>query len=101
MANIVPNSFKQELLSGTHDFTPSTGNAFKLALYSTTSGFSAAGTTNYTATITASAALIYNSTVSDKAIVVLDFGGDQTSTNGDFTIEFPTADSSNAIVRIA
>ena len=54
-----------------------------------------------TATITARGALIYNDTQSDKAVAVLDFGGDKTSTAGDFTIVFPTADSSNAIIRIA
>lgn len=53
------------------------------------------------ATITANGALIYNSTQSDKAVAVLAFGGDKTSTAGDFTIIFPTADSSNAIIRIA
>jgi len=54
-----------------------------------------------TATITARGALIYNSTQSDKAVAVLDFGADKTSTAGDFTIVFPTADASNAIIRIA
>ena len=54
-----------------------------------------------TATITARGALIYNDTQSDKAVAVLDFGGDKTSTAGDFTIVFPTADASNAIIRIA
>ena len=54
-----------------------------------------------TATLTARGALIYNDTQSDKAVAVLDFGGDKTSTAGDFTIVFPTADSSNAIIRIA
>jgi hypothetical protein len=58
-------------------------------------------TTWSTATITARGALIYNSTQSNKAIAVLDFGADKTSTAGDFTIVFPTADSSNAIIRIA
>ena len=58
-------------------------------------------TTWSTATITARGALIYNSTQSDKAVAVLDFGSDKTSTAGDFTIVFPTADSSNAIIRIA
>ena len=133
-------SFKVELLTGTHDFTNSTGDTFKLALYtssatldaSTTAystsneasgtGYSAgggtltnvtptsSGTTAFTdfsdltfssATITARGCLIYNSTDSDKAVAVLDFGGDKTSTNGDFTIQFPTADASNAIIRIA
>jgi hypothetical protein len=54
-----------------------------------------------TATITARGALIYNSTNGDRAVVVLDFGSDKTSTAGDFTIVFPTADASNAIIRIA
>jgi hypothetical protein len=58
-------------------------------------------TTWSTATITARGALIYNSTQSNKAVAVLDFGADKTSTAGDFTIVFPTADASNAIIRIA
>ena len=133
-------SFKQELLTGTHDFTNSTGDTFKIALFTsaatldasttaysvtnetsgtgytaggntltnvtpTTSGTTAftdfADTTWSTASITARGALIYNSTDSDKAVVVLDFGADKTSTAGDFTIQFPTADASNAIIRIA
>lgn len=133
-------SFKQELLTGTHDFTNGTGDTFKIALFTssatldatttaysvtnevsgtgytaggntltnvtpTTSGTTAftdfADTTWSTATITARGALIYNSTDSDKAVVVLDFGSDKTSTAGDFTIQFPTADASNAIIRIA
>ena len=53
------------------------------------------------ATITARGALIYNSSASNKAVAVLDFGADKTSTAGDFTVSFPTADASNAIVRIA
>lgn len=141
MANIIPDSFKEQLLSGTHDFTPSTGDAFKLALYTTASAFSSTGTTNYvvtneasgtgytaggaalesttltvsnnvalvdfsdltftTATIAASAALIYNSTQGDKAVVVLDFDGTKTSTNGDFTIQFPAPTSTTAILRIS
>lgn len=133
-------SFKVELLQGVHDFTASTGDTFKIALYtssatlgaSTTaytvsnevsgSGYTAGGntltnvtptssgttaftdfadTTWSTATITARGALIYNSTESDKAVCVLDFGSDKTSTAGNFTIVFPTADASNAIIRIA
>jgi len=134
-------SFKQELLTGTHDFTASTGDSFKLALYTssatldesttayTTSNEVAAsgsyaagggtltnvtptssGTTAFTdfddisfttATITARGALIYNDDESDAAVAVLDFGGDKTSTAGTFTIQFPTADASNAIIRIA
>ena len=53
------------------------------------------------ATITARGAVIYNSTDSDKAVAVLDFGSDKSSSSGDFTIQFPTADSSSAIIRIA
>ena len=141
MANIVPDSFKNELFLSTHNFSSTAGNTFKLALYSTVTGFSAASTTAYTttnevtgtgytatgaalvnisptvaqniafvdfndvtfstATITASAALIYNSTSSNKSVVVLDFGGNKTSTNGDFTIQFPAANSTSAIIRIS
>lgn len=54
------------------------------------------------ATITAFGALIYNDTAAgDPAVCVLDFGGAKTSTSGTFTIIFPTADSTNAIIRIA
>ena len=53
------------------------------------------------ATITARGALIYNSSASNKAVCVLDFGGDKTSTSGTFTIQFPAADASNAILRLA
>ena len=54
------------------------------------------------ASVTARGCLIFNDTASgDPAVCVLDFGGDKTSTAGDFTIQFPTADSSNAIIRIA
>jgi hypothetical protein len=54
------------------------------------------------ATITARGALIYNDTAAgNPAVAVLDFGADKTSTSGDFTIVFPTADASNAIVRIS
>tara|TARA_R100001143_G_C3336217_1_gene121986 strand:+ start:533 stop:988 length:456 start_codon:yes stop_codon:yes gene_type:complete len=68
------------------------------------------GTTGYTdfadlsfttATITARGALIYNDTNSDKAVCALDFGGNKTSTAGTFTIAFPAAAASTAIIRIA
>jgi len=76
---------------------------------------SSSGTTAFTdfdditftsATITARGALIYNTTEgadtgTTNTVVVLDFGSDKTSTSGDFQIAFPTADSSNAIIRIA
>jgi len=76
----------------------------------TTSGTTAftdfADTTWSSATITANGALIYNSTTdggvsTTNAVCALAFGGDKTSTNGDFVIQFPTADASNAIIRIA
>ena len=75
----------------------------------TTSGTTAftdfADLTFTSATITARGALIYNSTpthtYTNPAVVVLDFGSDKTSTSGDFTIVFPTADASNAIIRVA
>ena len=53
------------------------------------------------ATITARYALIYNSTDSNKAVCVLDFGTDQTSPSGTFTIQFPSAGASTAIIRVA
>jgi len=58
------------------------------------------------ATITAAGALIYNTTSdggtgTTDAVAVISFGGDKTSTNGDFVVQFPVADASNAIVRIA
>ena len=139
--NFMCTSFKKELMTGTHNFTNSSGNTFKLALYTNSASFTAATTafttsnevsgtgyssgggtlTNVTpttssttaltdfadltfssATITARGALIYNDSASgDPSVVVLDFGGDKTSTAGDFTIVFPTADASSAIIRIA
>jgi hypothetical protein len=53
------------------------------------------------ATLTARGALIYNETQGNKAVAVLDFGSDKTSTAGNFTIQFPTANSTSAILRIA
>jgi len=57
-------------------------------------------------TITANGAMIYNTQTgggsrTTDAVVILAFGSDKTSTNGDFTIQFPTADATNAIIRIA
>lgn len=72
-----------------------------ISLDGTTAIVDFADTTWSSATITANGALIYNSSKADRAIAVLAFGGDKTSTNGDFTIQFPTADASNAIIRIA
>ena len=139
--NYMCTSFKTELMTGTHNFTASTGNTFKLALYDNSASFTAATTayttsneisgsgysagggtltnvtptsssttaftdfddlTFSTATITARGALIYNDTAAgDPSVVGLDFGGDKTSTAGYFKIVMPTADASNALIRIA
>ena len=72
-----------------------------VSLTGTTAFVDFTDTTWTTATITARGALIYNSSKSDKAIAVLDFGSDKTSTAGSFTVQFPANDSSSAIVRIA
>ena len=140
ISSAIPTSFKQELLVGTHNFTATSGNSFKLALYTssatlgaTTTAFTTTGQasgTNYTsggatltsvtpttsgttalcdfadlvfgtATITARGAMIYNDTQSDKAVAAIDFGGDKTSTAGDFTIVFPSATATGAIIRLA
>ncbi len=52
-------------------------------------------------TLSARGCIIYNSSASNKAIAVFDFGGTVSATSGDFTIVFPTADASNAVIRIA
>ena len=143
ISSAVCNSFKQEILVGTHNFTASSGNAFKLALY-TSSASLGAGTTAYattneisntsgsaysaggktivsvtpaldgstaccdfadisftSASFTANGCLIYNDTQADKAVCVVAFGSDKTVSSGTFTIQFPAADASNAILRIA
>jgi hypothetical protein len=80
------------------------GNTLVVSQVPTSTGTTAfidfADTTWTAATITARGALIYNST-DDTAVAVLDFGSDKTSTSGDFTIIFPTADATDAIIRIA
>ena len=81
------------------------GNTLSISTAPTTSGttaFLSFGTTTWsTATITARGALIYQVGGSTPSVAVLDFGGDKTSTAGDFQITFPTANSSSAIIRIA
>lgn len=72
-----------------------------ITLSGTTAFVDFSDTTWTTATITARGALIYNSSKSDRACAVLDFGADKSSTAGNFTIQFPTNDASNAIIRIA
>lgn len=82
------------------------GNTLTISTNPTTSGTTAyldfADTTWASATITARGALIYLANGgTNPAIAVLDFGADKTSTAGDFTIQFPAADASNAIIRFA
>ena len=77
-----------------------------VTLSGTTAFVDFADETFSTATITAASALIYNTTTDGgsgqtDAVCILDFGGNKTSTNGDFVIQFPTADASNAVIRIA
>jgi hypothetical protein len=89
---------------------PSTGNYSAGGNTLTTVAPSSSGTTAFldfndttwaSSTITANGALIYNSTQSNRAVAVLAFGSDKSSSGGNFTIQFPTADASNAIIRIA
>ena len=83
----------------------STGGGSLTRVDPTTSGTTAftdfADLSFTTATITAMGALIYNSSDSNAAVCVLDFTSNKTSTSGTFTIQFPTADANNAIIRIA
>lgn len=80
------------------------GNTLTVNVTPTSSGnvayVSFANTTWSNATITANGALIYNNTYGNAAVAILAFGGDKTSTDGDFTINFPTADASSAIIRL-
>ena len=130
MANVIPFSFRSELLSGNHNFA-SGGDTYKLALYTANpyttastayssgsanqvgtsgTGYSTGGNTltsqsvtiasavSYvdfadstwsSATFTAAFGVIYNSSDSDKLVVVLDFGGSKTCTNGTFKVTMP------------
>jgi hypothetical protein len=82
------------------------GNTLTISTVPTSSGTTAfldfADTTWTSSTITARGALIYlDNGGTNPSIAVLDFGADKTSTAGDFTVQFPTADSTSAIIRIA
>ena len=143
ITSAICTSFKQEILVGTHNFTATSGDTFKIALFTSDASLGA-GTTAYStsneitnssgtaytaggatltsvtpttsgttaicdfsdvsytsASFTANGALIYNDDQSDKAVAVIAFGGDKTVSSGAFRIQFPTADGSNAIIRIA
>ena len=97
--------------SSSEEITNTSGTAYQstgaeltrtgVGLTSTTA-FTDFGDVTYTsASFTANGALIYNDSQSDKAVAVIAFGGDKTVSSGTFTIQFPTADASNAIIRIA
>ena len=141
ITSAICNSFKTEILTGTRDFTASSGNTLNLALYTSSASLGASTTayttsnevsgTGYTAkgnaltsvtptldsstavcdfadtsftsaSFTARGCLIFNdSATGDPAVCAIDFGSDKTVTSGTFTIQFPTADASNAIIRIA
>ena len=81
------------------------GNTLAISVVPVSSGTTAylsfSNTSWSTASITARGAMIYNSSQSNKCVAVLDFGSDKTSTAGTFTIVFPTADATDAIIRIA
>ena len=69
---------------------------------SSTTAFTDFADVSYTsASFTANGALIYNSSESNRAVAAIAFGSDKTATNGTFTIQFPTADATNAIIRLA
>jgi len=72
-----------------------------IALSGSTATVDFSDTTWSSATISADGCIIYNTSQSNKAIAVIDFGGTKTSTNGDYVVQFPAADASNAIIRIA
>jgi hypothetical protein len=81
------------------------GNILSISVVPTSSGTTAflsfSNTTWLASTITARGALIYNSTQGNAAVAIFDFGSDKSTTAGDFTIVFPAADASNAVIRIA
>jgi len=135
------DTFKQEVLIGTHNFTVAT-DSFSMALMTSASTNTPSTLTNYSgivgevstsgtayaakvltnvtpvlngnqgcvsfsspitwtaSTFTARSAMIYNTTDGNKAVCILDFGGDKTSSAGDFTITLPAQTGGNAIIRI-
>jgi|TARA_S200002703_G_scaffold145925_1_gene140591 hypothetical protein len=148
ITSAICSSFKQELLQGKHNFSSSSGDTFKIALFTssaslgaattdystsneitntsgtaytaggaslTNSGVSLSSTTAFTdfsdvsyssASFTANGAIIYNTTTgtgtgTTDAVAVIAFGADKTVSSGTFTIQFPTADATNAIIRLA
>lgn len=134
-------SFMEEMPVAEHDFTTSTGDTFRWALYTSAAtldatttaytvtneasgtGYAAGGATSASvtpvndsgtivfdfadvtwagSTITARGCMLYNDThASNASVAIWDFGSDQSSSSGDFTLQMPTADASNAILRLA
>ena len=80
------------------------GNTLSVSVTPTNTGnvafISFSNTSWANATITANGALIYNANAANAAVCVLAFGGDKTSTNGTFAVNFPTADATSAIIRL-
>ena len=144
ITSAICNSFKQEILEAEHNFTATTGNTFKLALFTSSATLGASTTaysssneitntsgTAYTAggkaltsvtptldsstavcdfsdvswtsaSFTANGCLIYNDSHStDASVCAVAFGGDKTVSSGTFTIQFPAAAATTAIIRIA
>ena len=148
ITSAICSSFKQELLQGKHNFSSSSGDTFKIALFTssaslgaattdystsneitntsgtaytaggatlTNSGVALSSTTAFTdfsdvsftsATFTANGAMIYNTTTgtdtsTTDAVAIIAFGADKTVSSGTFTIQFPTAGATTAIIRLA
>ena len=148
ITSAICSSFKQEPLQGKHNFSSSSGDTFKIALFTssaslgaattdystsneitntsgtaytaggatlTNSGVSLSSTTAFTdfsdvsftsATFTANGAMIYNTTTgtdtsTTDAVAIIAFGADKTVSSGTFTIQFPTAGATTAIIRLA
>jgi len=102
-ANTTAYATANEISSSGTNYTTG-GNALTnvaITVDGTTAIFDADNVTFANATISAQAALLYNSNNSNSAIAVLDFGGVKTSTNGTFELQFPTANSSAGLIRIA
>jgi hypothetical protein len=148
ITSAICSSFKQELLQGKHNFSSSSGDTFKIAMFTssaslgasttdystsneitntsgtaytaggaslTNAGVTLSSTTAYTdfsdvswtsATFTANGAMIYNTTTgtdtsTTDAVAIIAFGADKTVSSGTFTIQFPTAGATTAIIRLA
>jgi hypothetical protein len=104
LSNATPSyTTSNEVPSGT-GYTAG-GNTLSISVAPTNTGnvafLSFANSSWSNASITAAGALIYNNTNANSAVAALSFGGDKTSTSGTFTVIFPTADASSAIIRIA